>query len=78
LNTRFCRGCDTSRKKKRKQLRGNRSNQRIHEGELTTTDRSKNVGDFYLIREAVFPVGNYRVDVYLNNRLEETCSFKVQ
>jgi hypothetical protein len=42
------------------------------------SDRSKYVGDFYLIRQSAFPVGNYRVDVYLNDRLEETCTFKVQ
>jgi hypothetical protein len=55
---------------------GKKPNQKIYEHELTTTERSKNVGDFFLTSS--LPVGSYRADVYLNDKLEQTCPFQVK
>jgi hypothetical protein len=51
--------------------------QRIDEKEFSTTDTGS-VIDFTLSNDAQWPVGRYKVDIYLNDKLDRTLEFEVR
>src|SRR3990172_6123803 len=54
---------------------GSDPNSVIYETEYTSSD---DVIRFYLTNEDLWPVGSYKVDVYLNGSLNKTVTFTVQ
>lgn len=54
---------------------GEEANTLIHETEYKSSDDTIR---FYLTNDQAWPVGSYKVDVYLNGKLDKSLSFEVQ
>jgi len=58
------------------EVEGEQLDQLIDQAEITAGDQ--NVFTFNLTNDGLWPAGKYKVDIYLNEKLDQTLEFEVQ